>query len=175
MKHLLEGLQRTLFLIRSDADGTADTEFRIEGDGDFSYDGTGSSPASDLAEVYPSNQILVAGDLVMLDPSVILNVSKADAPYQSNLFGAVSTKPAIRMGDDTIGYDVALLGRIPLKISSENGSISIGDPLTSSTIAGHAMKATEPGTIVGYALEAFDGSGIGVITAYKTSVGTPAT
>ncbi len=155
-----------VFLIRSDADGTADTEFRIEGDGDFSYDGTGSSPASDLAEVYPSNQILVAGDLVMLDPSGNLNVSKADGPYQSNLFGAVSTKPAIRMGDDKIGYDVALLGRIPLKISSENGSISIGDPLTSSTIAGHAMKATEPGTIVGYALEAFDGSGIGVITAY---------
>ncbi len=35
----------------------------------------------------------------------------------------------------------------------ENGPISVGDPLTTSSAAGFAMKATTPGPIVGYALE----------------------
>jgi hypothetical protein len=155
-----------VFLIRSDADGTPDTEFRIEGDGDFMYDGTGSTPASDLAEVYPSPQALVPGDLVALDSSGNLSILKTTQTYQPNLFGAISTKPAVRMGAETIGYDVALVGRVPLKVSGENGAIEVGDPLTSSASAGCAMKATEAGMIVGYALDSFDSTGIGEVMAF---------
>ena len=51
---------------------------------------------------------------------------------------------------------VALVGRVPLKTSVENGSIKVGDRLTVSSTPGVAMKATEPGMTVGYALESLD-------------------
>jgi hypothetical protein len=38
------------------------------------------------------------------------------------------------------------------------GKIQIGDPITSSSVEGVGMKADGTGTIVGYALEAFEGS-----------------
>lgn len=155
-----------VFLIRSDADGTADTEFRVDNDGDFQYDGTASTPASDLAEVYPSAQALAPGDLVALDSTGGLKIAKTTQPFQGGLFGAISTKPAIRMGADAVGYDVALVGRIPLKVSGEAGAIAVGDPLTASSTVGHAMKATRAGMIVGYALEALDETGTGVINAF---------
>ncbi|MEK7619811.1 MAG: hypothetical protein AAB413_01060 [Patescibacteria group bacterium] len=155
-----------VFLIRSDADGTPDTEFRIDNDGDFQYDGTSSTPASDLAEVYPSDQALAPGDLVALDSSGGLKIVKTTTPFQGGLFGAISTKPAIRMGAEVIGYDVALVGRVPLNVSGEAGKIAVGDPLTASATVGHAMKATHSGMIVGYALEAFEQSGTGVINAF---------
>jgi len=52
---------------------------------------------------------------------------------------------------------VALNGRVPVKVSTENGEIKAGDFLTSSSIPGVAMKATKPGQVVGKALEDFDG------------------
>ena len=52
---------------------------------------------------------------------------------------------------------LALAGRVPVKVTSENGPIRIGDPLTVSSIPGHAMLATEPGAIVGTALQSWTG------------------
>ncbi len=40
----------------------------------------------------------------------------------------------------------------------ENGDIEIGDPLTSASKPGYAMKATKPGMILGHAMEAFASS-----------------
>jgi hypothetical protein len=45
------------------------------------------------------------------------------------------------------------LGKLPVKVSLENGPIKIGDYLTSSNHPGVAMKATEPGKVIGIALE----------------------
>ena len=50
---------------------------------------------------------------------------------------------------------VTLVGRVPVKVSLENGSILIGDPLTSSSVPGVAMKATRPGPIIGKALASY--------------------
>ena len=60
------------------------------------------------------------------------------------------------MSDDLANSKpVALVGRVPVKISLENGTIAVGDPLTSaSSTPGMAMKATRAGKILGYALEA---------------------
>lgn len=159
------GGDEDVLIIRSDADGTPDTEFKVQLDGDIAYDGTASSPASDLAEVYPSNEVLEAGDVVVLDTEDSGKVKKATSSYAQYLFGAISTKPAVRMGSDFVGYDVTLAGRISLKVSAENGAIAVGDALTSSTTAGYAMKATEPGMILGYALESHL-RGLGTIDAF---------
>lgn len=157
-----------VFIIRSDADGTPDTEFIVQLDGDIQYDGTASSPASDIAEVYPSSETLTSGDVIAFDSTRSGAVRKTQTTYESGLFGAVSTKPAVRMGSEVIGYDVALLGRIPVKVSAENGAIAVGDPLTSASIPGYAMKATRSGPIVGYALEPLTG-GEGAIIVYVES------
>jgi len=81
------------------------------------------------------------------------------------VIGIVSTNPASLIDDnafktganaqaspDTVS--IALVGRVPVKISLENGPIAVGDHLTiSKTLPGYAMKATEAGTSVGIALE----------------------
>jgi len=55
------------------------------------------------------------------------------------------------------GYPIALKGRVPIKLSTENGPIKTGDKITLSSIPGVGMKATEADTVVGTALEDFDG------------------
>jgi hypothetical protein len=52
--------------------------------------------------------------------------------------------------------NVGLLGKLPVKVSLENGPIKIGDYLTSSNHPGVAMKATEPGRVIGIALESLE-------------------
>ncbi len=50
---------------------------------------------------------------------------------------------------------LALLGQVPCKVSTENGSINVGDLLVTSSTPGHAMRADDPkpDTILGKALE----------------------
>jgi hypothetical protein len=56
------------------------------------------------------------------------------------------------------GYPVGLSGRVPIKLSTENGPIKKGDRIMLSSIAGVGMKATTNARIVGIALEDFDGT-----------------
>jgi hypothetical protein len=52
---------------------------------------------------------------------------------------------------------VALTGRVPVKVSDENGPIYAGDYLTTSSIPGVAMKATKAGQVIGQAMTWFEG------------------
>ncbi|MBD3282062.1 MAG: hypothetical protein GF387_00395, partial [Candidatus Portnoybacteria bacterium] len=83
---------------------------------------------------------------------------KATASYDQNVLGIISYPdvPALgdKLGDNYL--PVALAGRVPVKVSSENGKIEVGDYLTTSTKPGVAMKATEPGSVIGKALESYD-------------------
>jgi hypothetical protein len=60
---------------------------------------------------------------------------------------------------------LALSGRVPCKVSSENGPILAGDFLTLASLPGHAMKATGSGPIVGTALEPWS-AGTGKILVF---------
>ena len=51
---------------------------------------------------------------------------------------------------------LALSGRVPIKVSRENGSINRGDPIVASDIDGVGMKATKSGMIIGRAMEDFN-------------------
>jgi DNA-binding transcriptional MerR regulator len=87
-------------------------------------------------------------------------LEKSSGPYQNNIIGIVSTSPYRVMGasikeQGQAPKPIALSGKVPLKVSSENGPIQAGDYLTSSSIPGVAMKATKPGQVVGKALEGF--------------------
>ncbi len=122
--------------------------------------------AIDLAENYPSkDNTLEPGDLVIADPNNTEYVKRSENSYQGSILGIVSTKPGIllggfgdeerRFGNDK-KYPIALAGRIPTKVSTENGPIKPGDYLTSSSIPGVAMKATQAGTTIAKAVESYN-------------------
>jgi hypothetical protein len=102
-------------------------------------------------------------------------VVKATSANSSELFGVVSTSPGVLLSgiSDSNGSTnlvnpkpIALTGRIPTNVSTENGPISVGDYLTISSTPGVAMKATAAGPVIGRALEDYSGSGVGSIEVF---------
>ena len=151
----------------------------------------------DLAEDYFVHDVSIeAGDIVAIAgdqtgastgaTGLIENkpfVEKSATPYQANVIGVVSTKPGILLSDwqsadTTPKRPVALAGRVPVKVSLENGPIVAGDAITSSSVAGVGMsacgrspeggKATtcRAGRVVGIALENFGGASEGESSAF---------
>jgi len=127
--------------------------------------------AHDLAENYLSDADLAPGDVVCLDRSRN-RIVHSERPNDELLIGVISTEPGFLLNsmhaeEDSVPgmlpYPVALCGRVPCKVTDENGPIIRGDLLTTSSTPGHAMKATpvtvggvevhRPGTIIGKALE----------------------
>jgi hypothetical protein len=99
-------------------------------------------------------------------------IAKSSGAYQNNIIGVVSTNPNEVYADDLFAASenprpVALVGRVPVKVTSENGAIKPGDYLTSSaTSPGKAMKATRPGMVIGQALSTYTGSGIAEVIVF---------
>lgn len=119
----------------------------------------------DLAENFDTRDVLEPGDVVSLDPDScgILRCRRCRDPL---VLGVISSQPGVLLGADPARrvpqpgeYPVALAGRVPCKVSGENGPIRRGDLLTSATPPGHAMRAdaNAAGTTIGKALEDFDG------------------
>jgi hypothetical protein len=146
-----------------DGTDTCDNAARTDG---AIYAQNGTLQGIDLAETYPSkDNTLEPGDVVVVDPEHGEYVKRSEDSYQGSVVGIVSTDPGIllggygiqesRFGDDP-KYPIALAGRIPTKVSTENGPIKPGDPLTSSSIPGVAMKAKKPGQVIAKALESYD-------------------
>ncbi len=141
----------------------------VDNDGSCSASTTGhitsvssATGNSDLAEIYFSSQSLHAGEIVSLAGG--LSIKRADREEDDEVIGVVSTKPGLLLGfDDTSliagenSYPVGLKGRVPVKLSTENGPIRKGDKIALSSIPGVGMKATESSRVVGVALEDFDG------------------
>ena len=114
-----------------------------------------TSATADLAESFPTSDASIeAGDLVASDSQNSEHVVKSQTQYQQSLLGVVSTNPGITLNSrQANGKPIALSGRVPVKVNTQNGPIKKGDPLTSSSTPGVAMKATQYGRIVGMALE----------------------
>jgi len=138
---------------------------------------------SDYAEFYPVETGTEYGEIVSTgDKLVEVNVTESDKdgsylpatkrtiaqlvrsskPYQQTIIGITSPNYSDFSSTGQGSVDpkdnpmpVALSGRVPVKVSSENGPIAVGDPITSSSVAGVGMKATKPGRVVGMALEAY--------------------
>jgi fibronectin-binding autotransporter adhesin len=118
------------------------------------------SSGADLAEYYYSNIPLEAGDVVAIQPDQPAGIGKSSSRYQKNLLGIVSTQPGLILGpkgEADNAYPIALSGRIPVKITDENGPIRVGDLLTSSSRPGYAMRATTAGAVLGRVLNEPEG------------------
>jgi len=125
----------------------------------------GSVGALDYAELFSASEDVEKGDLVEIDPDNTETVRKTTGLYSPRLIGVVSTNPAAVIEGDQIVFvqseyqhdprkpAVALAGRVPVRVSGENGDITPGDPITSSSVPGVGMKAMKDGWIAGRALE----------------------
>ncbi len=125
----------------------------------------------DVAETFATDQRTEPGDIVVFVPEDRAHpaVRLSSGAYAPALVGVVSTNPGLVFdegktflaGDNTnLITDkktvVAMVGRVPVKYSLENGPIAVGDPLTSSSTPGTAMRATAAGQIIGYAMQSSD-------------------
>ncbi len=159
--------QPTLFeyKITNDADllklqSGGQTVFRVNESGNIYAGQQGGffTSGADLAENYSSVETLLPGEVVQIDSSQgDHNVKKTTGQYQKDALGVVSTKPGFVAGAYTEdSHPIALVGRVPVKVTNENGPVHAGDYLTSSSIPGYAMKATVGGRVLGKALEDFN-------------------
>ena len=135
-------------------------------------DGFQTSSTYDYAERFPSVDQLEAGELVMIDPIAGTNYLKRTVSVRDTVIGIVSTKPGFLTGAYSTGtYPIALAGRVPTKVTVANGAIQAGDALTVSDIPGVAQKFQGQGSIVGYALQAYSGLEIGLISVFVKTGG----
>ena len=145
--------------------------FKVTGAGQVQGDSF-SSPASDYAEMIffdGDPDSVEPGDVLIISPTLDRAVVKSSLPNDSRLVGVYSTQPGflggkVIEGDEQSSYiPVAVVGIVPVKVSAINGPIQRGDLLTTSSIPGYAMKATDPqpGAILGKAMgELLEGEGV---------------
>ncbi len=117
------------------------------------------SAGADVAEMYYTHDDARPGEVVSIDGSMKAGVRRSNGSYDPMVLGIISTKPGYVLADAE-GVDptarpviLALAGRVPVKVSDENGPIKAGDALTPSSIPGVAMKATQNGWVLGVAIE----------------------
>ena len=107
---------------------------------------TRTGGAIDIAEYILASKSAEAGDVVVVDSDNDSSVMPCNMPYDMRVAGIVSTRPGYLLGvDQEKGNEgdvkLALCGRVPCKVITENGTIKRGDLLTTSSKPGHAMKA----------------------------------
>lgn len=132
--------------------------------------GTAGSPG-DLAERVDiaGDDFVEPGDVVVVDPNNSDSYRRSSGPYEQAVAGVISTNPSlvIGFGKTKSTAVLAMVGRVPIKVSTENGPIHRGDVLVTASSTGYAMKydsSKDDGTkvigIIGVALESLEsGSG----------------
>ena len=148
--------------LANDTDPTAGTLYELR-DCD-------TAPATDYMEFYATQEGVETGDIVAPGQELVeradgkqeASLEKTVSAYQESLLGIVSD-PTLATDFNSIGrgmvgeednpMPVALSGRVPVKVNLENGPIETGDFITSSSVPGVGMKATQPGRVIGMALE----------------------
>jgi hypothetical protein len=153
--------------------------FRVERTtGNVYAAGSFNPGGADVAEYILASEPLEPGDVVELDPHNPKHYRKVREPYSPWVAGVISTAPGFVLGAKHLSLALsvngegrgevepgerpllALLGRVPVKATTESGPIRPGDLLTSASKPGYAMRCVDvtqcEGAIIGKALEALD-------------------
>jgi hypothetical protein len=133
----------------------------------------------DVAEEYDAvDESIGPGDVVRFKRDADNNLAIERAGGEGRLgdneaIGVISTAPGLYLKDwqanKKNGRPVALAGRVPVRVSLENGPIKRGDYLSASSTPGVAMKATT-GTVIGRAMEDFGGGQSGDSAEVKEQI-----
>ena len=131
---------------------------------------------ADLAERINVSERVGPGDVVELDPTRPAHYRKARGSSRL-IAGVITTKPGFTLGNNPEEMEQAgnradgrpmltLMGRVPVKATTENGTIRPGDLLTVASKSGYAMRCAGVkkcnGAILGKALQGLE-SGEGKI------------
>jgi len=144
-------------------DSTPTYKLDVAGTGRFTGDlfvtGNITGSGADIAEYIEfSNKKPEPGDVVVIDYNN--KIKKSNKAYDTKVAGIVSTKPGMILSSETGGVLLAMAGRVPIKVTNENGNIMPGDLLTTSNKPGYAMKCNYiylcRGALVAKALEPFN-------------------
>ncbi len=128
-----------------------------------------NTPVGDYMEMYPTDTTVQEGDIVMASERVVATTNGqgtvpvlVKATDGDRMLGIISI--ASQAGDfNSIGHNIpavdnpkplALVGRVQVRVTTENGDILPGDRIALSTIPGTGAKASSAGQIIGIALEA---------------------
>ncbi len=114
-----------------------------------------------------------SGTVLVIDAARPGELTQSSAPYDKRVAGVVSGAGGVQSGialsqEGTLEgrTAVAMVGRVYVKCSTENGAIEPGDLLTTSGLSGHAMRASDEkranGAILGKAMTAL-GVGEGLV------------
>jgi len=107
---------------------------------------------ADVAEPFPvrGTDDVLEGAVVVIDDSAPGALIVSSVPYDYRVAGVISggggIQPGVILSQGEPGSDeeaVALMGRVYCLATTENGPILPGDLLTTSSLPGHAMKATD--------------------------------
>jgi hypothetical protein len=154
--------------------------FRVDSNGKGYFNGGTSVGGADFAETFAVKADAVAyepGDVMAIDATGSRRLVRSSSAYSRAVAGVYSTKPGVVAAPVAVanqtsdGIPLAVVGVVPCKVSAENGSITPGDLLVTSSQPGYAMKGTDAskmtGAIVGKALQPWS-SGKGVIEILVT-------
>jgi hypothetical protein len=142
------------------------------------YTGTCGADYAEAVDVTGDRTKYEPGDIMVIDPDTPGKFLKSNQAYSTLVAGIYSTKPGFvgrkqPSTPETSATEVpmAMVGRVPTKVSAENGPIKVGDLLVASSTLGRAMKGTDrsllTGAVIGKALGSLD-SGTGVIEVLVT-------
>ena len=160
------GLVKADQLFLGDGTPTTNAEVKLHVDGDAQVDGAiYISGGSDLAEGFHivASEKVEPGTVVSIDPNNIGKLIVTNEANDTKVAGVVSGGNGIKAGlimtqTGTLAdgeYPIALTGRVWVKCTNENGTIGVGDLLTTASKPGHAMKAdggNSQGAILGKAM-----------------------
>lgn len=127
------------------------------------------SGGSDFAEPFEIKgaDALEPGSVVVIDAARTGTLKISTEPYDKRVAGVISgaggIKPGLTLSQEGLtedGQNVALSGRVYVRASATNGAIHPGDLLTTSSMPGCAMKATDKdktwGAVLGKAMSRLD-------------------
>ena len=137
---------------------------------------------SDLSEQFSVNGEIEAepGMVVCIDAAnpgeLIVSSAANDRTVAGIISGAGGVNTGMLMGQrDSVAdgdHPVALTGRVYVKCDATSGAIVPGDLLTTSDVAGHAMKVTDharaQGAIIGKAMTSLDAGEQGLVLVLVT-------
>jgi hypothetical protein len=145
----------------------ASHRFRVDARGKVFANGGYSTGGADVAEFVPASEAVEPGDVVEIDTLQGNTLRHSSRANSTAVAGVVSTRPGLTLNGSMSEEEarkgmprLALSGRVPVKVTAENGVIHAGDLLVSSSRPGHAMRAPESpraGTVIGKAMHSLDG------------------
>jgi hypothetical protein len=105
--------------------------------------GSSTNPG-DLAERVDiaSDDTVEAGDVMIVDPNNSDTYRRSRGSYDATVAGVISSNPTIVVGKGKTDYtaNLAMVGRVPVKVVNQNGAITRGDLLVASSEPGYAMR-----------------------------------